>query len=441
MSRATGSLRWLRISVIVVLFPIVQTCVSEESDRARMSPVAGVECGVFTFGSGTDRVRVSTQGVVVDWSPDWSSECGWVSYDTYRESPDVFSSSGRTRVWLGEGDDAGWVESDVATWDWSPDGAWIAQVGGGSSSGVLTAWRSGEEPRGKWVTGSVGSRQWAWSPDSSGIAYLTKSSKLWLWSIDGEEGRKIADDVERWRWDWSPDGSRLGYRVGRDLHIWSVDRETPDLLSDDVGKWDWSPDGTMIAHSDGVEDYYGEGDLRIRRVDGGDVRLLATGVGKWGWSPDSRRIAYTTGVGRRDLWVSSIDGEVTRWLAGDVGDDGTAWSWSHDGLRIAYSDGEYFNGRLRVLSVDGSEVDRIATIAGSWHWGGWDWAPRGRRIAYRSNAELFVWSDDHGVSKRVAGSTYGFRWSPDGSLIAFSGDDGTFVVDVARLFESQGGLE
>lgn len=405
-----------------------------------------LECGELSFDPKTHQARIADVGVNVLWSRDWSPDCGWISYEVERAGVDmVVVTSDDPMVWMGEGEDAGWRVSDIAKWSWSPDGSWIAfndkdGLRYWSRVGRLWAWNVDEGFPSLVATDVT---RWAWSPTGSSIAYSERtgvypdrSGVLWVWPIDGELAR-VGYDVEE-DWVWSTDGSHVTYASEGGLFDWWVDGGTSRQLASGVGRWVSSPDRSRIAYSDGDDGddlYYGGGELWIQAsADADRFEFIASDVDKWEWSPDSNGIAYSVtdeaDDGKADLWVRSIDGELTH-VAGDVGRRGTGWDWSPDGEWLAYNDGEFSDGNLWVLSVDGKVSERITFISGWWHdSGGWEWSPLRNWLAYRNNETLHVWSQEDEETRPVASGTYTFYWSPDGSLLAYPSAEGTFVVDV-----------
>ena len=400
--------------------------------------VSGPECGILVFDTGSTRLRMSEEPVGIKWSRDWTRSCGWVYYDSLRYNTDTSADVG-PHVWLGVEDNTAWVRSQIASWDWSPDGRWIAYLEEGRF-GDLLVWTSQYAKRTKLASDVVA---FSWSQKGEWLAYLAVPGdvydgnlRLWVWSSKTERSQTLSDTVPWDGLDWSPATSLIAYSSLGKLFAHPIDIEPTEPIAITVGKWDWSPDGKHIAYSNGADTYYGSGNLWLYSLQSRRTERIATNIGKWDWSPTGERVGYTNRDASRDLIVWSIDGNRYQTLASNIGTDGNDWDWSYDGTLIAYTDGDNHDGDLWVVSVDGKDISRAATITRSYMgFEAWRWAQQRNAIAYRSNLDLYVWSADHRETVSVAEDTYYFDLSPDGSLLAFAGRYGTFIVDIARLFE------
>ena len=417
---------------------VTQTRTPETTTHTAAS-VSGPECGILVFDTGSTRLRMSEEPVGIKWSRDWTRSCGWVYYDSLRYNTDT-SIGVSPHVWLGAEDDTAWVRSQIASWDWSPDGRWIAYLEEGLSDDLLV-WTSQDAEPTKLASDVVA---FGWSQNGEWLAYSTRNRdaydgkylRLWVWSSETERSQTLSDTVPWYGWDWSPDQSLIAYSSLQKLFAHPIDIEPTEPIAITAGKWDWSPDGRHIAYSNGPDTYYGSGNLWLHTLHSRRTELIATNIGKWDWSPTGEQIGYTNRDASRDLIVWSIDGNRYQTLASNIGTDGNDWDWSYDGTLIAYTDGDYYDGDLWVVSVDGKNIGWAATIIRSYMgFEAWGWAEQRNAIAYRSNRDLYVWSADHRETVSVSENTIYFDLSPDGSLLAFAGWYGTFIVDIARLFE------
>jgi len=162
-------------------------------------------------------------------------------------------------------------------------------------------------------------------------------------------------------------------------------------------------------------------------------------------SPDGTTVAfvrrYRTGA-PSELWLANIDGTrehlLTRAPAG-----AESPAWSPDGSMIAFAAADEPQGRaVYTIHPDGSDLqvlahdEAVVDIA---------WSPDGTSIVYSGVpvgesiffADLWLASLDGSVPKRLTQTAdIGERepaWTPDGSLIAFTADDGI------REMPSEGG--
>jgi Tol biopolymer transport system component len=211
------------------------------------------------------------------------------------------------------------------------------------------------------------------------------------------------------------------------------------------------------------------------RADGTQKHLVYDGglsLSLNGWSPDGCRLLFTGRAGRLcngRLHAVSIDtGEVVRYTGGppcaasaDASREGV---WSQDGQEVAFvrpDDNEIWVSRAdgtnarRLLSV-GDSVGEIATgISGSIafttgsrieavDWDGSNrriladlatdrpfelqWSPEGSELLFTRDDgnfpyELFAVNDDGSGLARIAGDVTSGVWSPDGRQVAFTGLD------------------
>jgi Tol biopolymer transport system component len=179
-------------------------------------------------------------------------------------------------------------------------------------------------------------------------------------------------------WGWgafSPDGSTVVYSVpGGGLCLVGSDGSAPQLLAFDLaepldGGPAWSPDGSLIAWLDFVEDSpaYGHHAFGLSFI-----------------KPD--------GSGLRQL-VLRLPGE---------GDLAAGLAWSPDGARLAYS----VAGQIHIVNGDGTEPRQITKDEGQWP----TWSPDGSRIAFVRSNLLYTMRPDGTDVRLVPGA------NPDGSI-------------------------
>ena len=162
------------------------------------------------------------------------------------------------------------------------------------------------------------------------------------------------------------------------------------------GGIDWSPDGSKLL---ALRWGYGVRALDVTDETGKVVWTVDPHAFDGRWSPDGTRIAFVhdePGLGHV-LFVASSDGRVLTRIAAHVQTFGDAFSWSPDGTKLAYA-------------AQGAHGLVIADATGRR-------APRPVPIATGAGAPRLMLTN--------------VRWSPDGSLIAFSSsDDADVHVDV-----------
>jgi len=200
---------------------------------------------------------------------------------------------------------------------------------------------------------------------------------------------------------------------------------------------DWSPTGRRLAlavTSFGSANPY-NGIHVVDLATGQDKQLRACRPPEcdWfdlDWSPDGRTLAYVALGGIYLVRPDASGGQAApRRLV-----TGRQPTWSADGRSIAFvRTGRDGRRSIRIIGVDGSHPRMLVASAA-----GPAWSPNGRSIAYRHGCKILMTTptgvdvtprllrrcpvpSDHRVGPPV--------WSPDGTMIAFSGVAGTYVMD------------
>ncbi len=175
----------------------------------------------------------------------------------------------------------------------------------------------------------------------------------------------------------------------------------------------WSPDGAWLAFASDRTD---KRQIYLISPSGGEARAITNGdesVGSFRWSPDGRQIALTMTDAKSD----AMKDREKKYGAFDV------------------IDAEYQMTHLYVIEVDpdSSEIAKPRQLtSGAFTVGGYRWSPDGTSIAFdhridpnlanSHTADISVLSvADGGVRKLVTaeGPDSGPVWSPDGTRIAF----------------------
>jgi Tol biopolymer transport system component len=306
------------------------------------------------------------------------------------------------------------------------------------------------------------SRNPAWSPDRSAIAFASKRSldpaedaanpatNVWIVDVDGSNPRPLtrytAPAVRAATPRWSPDGSTLLFESNASLdgsdgalspaatNLWAVAADgssdpaplTAYTAEQAVCKHaGFSPNGSKIA-------YVSNG-----KLDGSDEVLLSTG------GTISSVVA--------NLWVMNADGGDRAPLTRFTGHNMAALSpdWSSDGTQIVYAANQALDGsdaaiasttmNLWVLGVATNEATPLtrATAAGV-RASTPRWEPGGERIVYVSNralngddaaisggvVNLWIWSagEETPVTRLTAAGAFSAspEWSSDGTTILYT---------------------
>lgn len=235
---------------------------------------------------------------------------------------------------------------------------------------------------------------WSVNPDGTGLTNLTHAPGI---DTDGQ---------------WSPDGSKIVFgsnRNGSNYDIFVMDADGSDLqqLTDTPAAIEtyatWSPNGRRIAYVDNSRRAW---DIVIMTADGTPRRRIRTFSDVWGlaWSPDGRHIAFTR-----------------------IRETGEPPPKDYD-------------VNVYLMRRDGTGVRRLTSrYKGLWSEDA-NWSPDGRRLVFDGGFDREVckrpgcdrWSiftirrDGRGLRRIASNPTHVFapEWSPDGTTIAYTTDDG-----------------
>jgi Tol biopolymer transport system component len=290
------------------------------------------------------------------------------------------------------------------------------------------------------------SRHLSWSPDSREIIFdyepVCKDvpEKLFRVNVPGGELTEVllGTVIEYPRTPaWSPQGDWIAFNNDDPGNpdaqgVFVVRPDGTDLihLASESGDPTWSPDGEWIAFA-GQEGIHkvrldGTADLQLPLPDESYDRCLDLS-----WSPDGTRWAYicrTTGQTHStvalDLYVSEVDGSEVASLTELAHLGGlTPPSWSPSGDKIVLSGREGASHDVFLVDPDSLEW-RNLTHSPDEEWYP-IWSSDGQQISFLALGEdaLSVMGND-GRDRRVVAdipcSPRDWRWSPNGTWIAFS---------------------
>jgi Tol biopolymer transport system component len=233
------------------------------------------------------------------------------------------------------------------------------------------------------LTRSVGFDGFAtWSPDRRRIIYHSQERRTgrvgaYIVNPDGSGRRPMPGHGS-----WSPDGRMIAYTDGRDgngeIYVVNADGSKARNLSQSPSSQEfspaWSPDGKTIAF---VSDRDGNEEIYAMDADGGNQRNLTKhplsdgGVGRFAllWSPNGRTIVFTTNRDRNrpapgrkvtyEIYLMNADGTGPRRLTRSPEDE-YLLAWSADGTRLAF---QRWPSKPRwaffLMNPDGSGVRRV----------------------------------------------------------------------------------
>lgn len=233
---------------------------------------------------------------------------------------------------------------------------------------------------------------------------------------------------------WSPEGSRLAAWGSEGMIVFTITPDTTTLtpqflIGGDVSVAAWSPDGSMLAYREGVDD---SGLLHVVSAAGGAATLIANDVTTFQWAPDSRRIAFIQDPDR--LIIADTTGTVFVPITDNADRFGPmVLAWSPDSRTLLYKRWTTAPEEVRseLMLYDGVTTRTIL------HWpGGFGFLPDGTIYAVRTSTA----GDDSGIYLTNDGTTFRpvapfefdeLHTSPDGAFLWRQGGDTLTVISVA----------
>ena len=258
-------------------------------------------------------------------------------------------------------------------------------------------------------------------------------------------------------WEWvanpqlSPDGSQVLYtrswvdrindRRESSIHVMNADGSRKRFLVDGSSP-KWSPSGDRIAYTAPGEPSGSQIFVRWMDDEGAvtQVTRVTKGPGNIEWSPDGMQIAFTMSVPSDHPWPISLPGrpEGAKWTEAPKVVDRLQYRRDRRG----YIDEGYTH--LFVVPADGGTARQLTD--GDWNHNGVAWTPDGREILFTSlrveDAE-HEWRQSDIYSVAVASGEISQLTdrsgpdgspvpSPDGRLIAYTGNDHTTDTYITR---------
>lgn len=372
------------------------------------------------------------------------------------------SGAGGTSFWstrLDDGRAPTRIEcGDRACYDgvYSTDGLYFASTSRGPSTAI---WRVPVEPNGLpagapvQVAASAGLpryRHLSVTRDGARLSYALVSTirNLWRVAMADPPAQPVAltSDASGYSMpQFSPDGSRLAFvsgRAGPHPEVWiaNADGTSPRPLASGRPALfpSWFPDGRRVLTA-----VQGGRDVWLAwNVDGGEPSpmVLPPNVEHVRVSPDGRHIAYDTLIGgRRNVWVSALDGGAAVQITHEQAAEDPCWS--PDGRWLAFEMKRQHGTQIGVAPSRGGRVDVLVSDPGE----NWvhTWSPDGHALAFAALREGVwnIWTVSLGapaqgqITRNTRANAY-MRypaWSPDGTSIVYEGGETTGQIWLLHL--------
>lgn len=260
------------------------------------------------------------------------------------------------------------------------------------------------------------------APNGRSVAYRDRAGALWVAPLPGEP-RQIAESVEDMT--WFPNSKGVAYSSGSDLYLHFLNRnEKPQRFSlqgQRLRRPTWSPDTRTVAFY--ILNEGNRADLAVVPFPASslkEMRILDSFTMEPGgcpppirWAPDSTRLV--AGDGKRQFAYFLSGGSPI-----PLGAAEPPAAWTVDSRRIVYVDGK---GRLALRELMSGEIRPLANGGAS----AYRWSPDGSKLAFiitdADSTKLMLFDQTTQrrhllVDEQVVGAIVP-QWSADSSTIYF----------------------